>query len=99
MGILGRVIKMNEIMEFQIYKDSAKLYEDHRKFISCFLDKCLVAGSCYQEQKAPKNAKYLAYTIRLKKHCEKEEDIHKFFRAVNFLPRLKHFIKHKQKAS
>lgn len=84
---------MNQSVEFRIYKDSVKLYKQYRKFIRCFSDECLVKVRCCQEEKAPKNAKNLAYTIRLKEPCE---DIHHIFTAIDVLPRMEHLKKQDQ---
>ena len=93
MTILGGQLIMNQSVVFRIYKDSAKLYEDHRKFIRCFSGECLIRVMCCQEKKAPKSAKNLAYTIRLQKPCE---DIHYIFTAIETIPRLEQ-LKQKDK--
>ena len=81
---------MNQSVEFRLYKDSAKLYKQYRKFIRCFSDECPIKVMCCQEKKAQKSAKDLAYTIRLKEPCE---DTRYIFTAIETIPRLEHLKK------
>lgn len=66
---------VNQSIEFKIYKDEEKLYKRYRKLIPCFSKECLVRATCCQEKKASKNAKYLAYRIKLNKPCKEVYDI------------------------
>ena len=76
---------VNGRVEFKIYKDNAKRYESYRKFIRCFSDKCPVKAMCFQEKKASRNAKHLAYRIILNKPCEEAYGI---LSTIEALPHL-----------
>jgi hypothetical protein len=85
---------VNQSVEFLIYKEVETLYEYYRKLIPCFSEECLVRVMCCQEKKASKNAKYLAYRIKLNKPCKEVYDI---LGGLMGLPRHLYLIKRHRK--